>query len=306
MTLLNSIHSTRLFVVALLAPICISLLTGCGRSDAPDSDSAAREFAVRGAIRGIAPDRQTLEIEHEAIPNYMPAMTMPFTAKDAAAAKDLKIGDAVSFRMVVTEKEAVIDRIQKIDAGQLRLPAPTPVANPVAASARLRAGDPMPDFTLIDHAGQTITRETFNGRPLLLTFIFTRCPIPNFCPLMNRNLAELQDAIKGGSGAVAETRLLSISFDPEFDTPEVLKDYAAGENADPAIWRFATGAQPQLQELTSRFSVHVQPEGGTISHGLATALIDRTGRIVEIWRGNGWKPHEVLSKLAELESRPAS
>lgn len=276
--------------------------SGCGRSDKPDSKE--REFMVRGAIRGISPDRSTLDIEHEAIPHYMPAMTMPFSVKDPASIRELKVGDAISFRMVVTDKEAFIDRLETVEANLLRLPIPGPATKPTApVSARLRPGDMMPPFQLTNEKSETISAETFRGRPFIITFIFTRCPIPNFCPLMNKNFGELQNAIKGGSGLIAGTRLLSISFDPEFDTPAVLKETAEREKADPAIWNFATGAQPQIKELTSLFSVHIQPEAGTISHGLATALIDADGRVVEIWRGNGWKAEEIVQAI---QGRPNS
>src|SRR5688572_485539 len=268
--------------------------------------AASREYTVRGIVRGLLPDEKTINIEHEEIPGYMAAMTMPFCLKSPKENPGLKVGDAVSFRLTVTENDSWIDQIRKIDASQVRIapPKPEPATAPSNSSSRLRAGDPMPEFTLTDQAGQTITRETYKDRPFVLTFIFTRCPIPNFCPLMNRNLAELHEAIKGGSGPLAETQLLSISFDPEFDTPTVLKESAEHQKAAPNIWRFATGTPAQIKELTSRFSIHVQPESGTLSHGLATALVDAEGRIIEIWRGNGWKPQEVLGKVAELPARP--
>lgn len=117
---------------------------------------------------------------------------------------------------------------------------------------------------------------------------------------MTKNFGQLQDAIKHGSGGIAETRLLSISFDPEHDTPEVLGSYAVAEQADPAIWSFATGAAPVIEEVTKRFAVFVRPEAGNISHRLSTALIDREGRIVETWRGNSWKPVEVVAAIERL------
>jgi protein SCO1/2 len=161
----------------------------------------------------------------------------------------------------------------------------------------LREGDSIPYFQLVDQDGKTITLETFRGHPFILTFVFTRCPIPNFCPLMSRNFATLQDGIETGADSVKQTRLLSISFDP-FDTPQVLKAYAENEKANPAVWRFATGNKPEIEKLTHAFSVFVQPEKGTISHGLATALIDREGKIFKIWRGNGWTPSEILHEVS--------
>ena len=118
---------------------------------------------------------------------------------------------------------------------------------------------------------------------------------------MSQNFAALQKAIQTSPEAVAATRLLSISFDPEFDRPEILKQYAQHAGADPAIWTFATGDPDGIHRLTKAFSILVQPEAGTISHGLATALIDRDGKIVKIWRGNGWSPAEIITAL---EPRP--
>ena len=155
----------------------------------------------------------------------------------------------------------------------------------------------MPAFQLRDEVGKPVSLETFRGHPFVVTFIFTRCPIPNFCPRMSQNFSELQKAIQASSDVLAATRLLSISFDPEFDTPEILKQYAERAGANPAIWSFATGEPAGIQSLTKAFSILVQPESGTISHSLATALVDRQGKIVKIWRGNAWTPSEVLSEL---------
>jgi protein SCO1/2 len=292
--------------VAFAFLLCLAAASlGCGRSD--KVEAGARQYEARGIVRGIAPDHSTLDIEHEAIPGFMPSMTMPFTAKDPKESAALRIGDAISFRLSVTDRNSWIDQIKKIQPADVQLPVrKTEATVTVAASTRLRGGDTMPSFELTDQNGQTITLDSFLGRPFVLTFIFTRCPIPNFCPLMGRHFAELQKAIKGGAGSLSETRLLSISFDPENDTPAVLKEYAQHEGADSIIWTFATGAKQQIKELTGRFSVLVEPEAGTISHGLATALIDPNGRIVEIWRGNGWKPEEVIAKIVPLATQPSA
>jgi protein SCO1 len=289
-------------LVVLLTCCLAAALSACGRTD--KSEAGARHYEARGIVRAVAPDHSTLDIEHETIPGFMPSMTMPFTVKNPPESAALRPGDAISFRLAVTDKDAWIDQIKPINAADVHLTAKTEPAPKVEAAPRLRAGDAMPPFELADQNGLPITLDTFRGRPFVLTFIFTRCPIPNFCPLMSKNFAQLQSAIKSGAGALARTRLLSISFDPDYDTPQVLRDYAASEKADPARWSFATGTPARIKELTSGFSVLVQPEAGTISHSLATALIDANGRIVEIWRGNGWKPEEVVAKIAALESPP--
>lgn len=278
------------------------LLNACDQAN--QSTGSMREYQTRGIVRAVSPDRRTLDIQHEEIPGYMPTMTMPFALKEPAVAEQVKVGDGISFRLLVDEKEAFIDRIAVIPAREVSVPPPDEEAvAATTATARLRPGDNLPEFSLTNQDGQTVTRESFRGRPLVLTFVFTRCPIPNFCPLMSRNFAQLQEAFAGADGKLAEARLLSISIDPQFDTPQVLKDYAASQHADHARWSFATGAPADIAELTKAFAVMVQPESGTITHGLATALIDGNGRIVEIWRGNGWKAAEVIEKINELSSR---
>jgi len=160
----------------------------------------------------------------------------------------------------------------------------------------------MPPFSLTNQNGERISLETFRGQPFLLTFVFTRCPVPNFCPRMSNNFEELQTSIKTGSDSLAKTLLLSVTLDPNYDTPKVLSDYAAFHHADPGIWTFATGDEKVIDSLTRGFSVYRQTEGGTISHGLATALINRDGRIERIWRGNAWTPAEV-TQAVQAESK---
>ena len=132
-------------------------------------------------------------------------------------------------------------------------------------------------FSLTNQNGERISLDTFRGQPFVLTFVFTRCPVPNFCPRMSNNFEELQTAIKDRQRHACEDALLSITLDPDYDTPKVLSDYAGFHHADPKIWTFATGDEKEIDSLTRAFSVYRQTEGGTISHGLATALINRDG-----------------------------
>jgi protein SCO1 len=280
--------------------LCATLLIGACDRGSQVTNSSSRSYEVRGIVRGTAPDRKTIDVEHEDIRGFMPSMTMPFSVSNPPEVAGLQKGDAISFRLTVTDNDSSIDRIKKIGLDEVRLPVPsaTPAIKSIAKDLpRLREGDVMPPFQLIDQDGKTISNENFRGRPFVLTFVFTRCPIPNFCPLMSKNFSILQKAIKGGSGTLAQTRLLSVSFDPDYDSPAVLKAYAEHEQADPAIWMFVTGEKGEISDLTQAFSVYVQPEGGTISHGLATALIDKDGKVDKIWRGNGWSPSEIVEAL---------
>jgi len=290
----------RLLVAALGATI---IFAGCDRR-AHEETGGPRHYEVRGIIRGFAPDRRAIDVEHENIRGFMPSMTMPFPVRDQKEITGLQIGDAISFRFAVSDQDSWIDRIKKISATEVRLPAPTAAPKTESTSdsvPRLREGDPMPSFTLTDQNGERVTLEKFGGKAFVLTFIFTRCAIPNFCPRMSSNFAELQTAIKAGGEALAKTRLLSITLDPVFDTPQVLKDYGAHEQADPGVWTLATGNAPEIDALTHAFSVYRQTEGGTISHGLATALIDKGGKIDKIWRGNAWTPAEILAEIRKGE-----
>jgi protein SCO1 len=281
---------------------CVALVVlGCGRST--NSDERAEHYDTRGVVRGFSPDRSTIEIQHEAIPGLMPSMTMPFVARDPKQIADLKTGDAISFRMAVTKKDFWVENVKKMRREDVRVAEPKQTP-PVSAerNARLKEGDEMPAFSLTNQNGERISPDTFRGQPLVLTFVFTRCPVPNFCPRMSNNFEELQTAIKTGGATLAKTRLLSITLDPDYDTPKILSDYAAFHHADPKIWTFATGHEKDIDSLTRAFSVYRQTEGGTISHGLATALINRDGNIDKIWRGNAWTPAEVTQAI-QAESK---
>lgn len=277
--------------------LCLALaLAACDRPKS--ADSSARFYQVRGIIRGFAPDRSTISVEHEDIPGFMPSMTMPFSVKDQKEIATVKIGDGISFRMTVTDKDLFLDQVKKIPANEVRVAEPTPASTVSStASARLREGDVVPSFTLTDQNGAPVTLDTFRGQSFVLTFIFTRCPVPTFCPRISNNFSELQEAIKSDPAPTGKARLLSITLDPQFDTPDILQSYAQQQKADSQIWTFATGEPAEIDKLTQSFAVFVQPEGGTISHGLATALIGPDGKAVKIWRGNSWKPSEVVDEL---------
>ena len=276
---------------------CVALaLLSCGPST--NSDERADHYDTRGVVRGFSPDRSTIEIQHENIPDFMPSMTMPFVTRDPKQIADLRTGDAISFRMAVTKKDFWIENVKHIRREDVNVAEPKRTS-PVSADrdARLTEGDKMPPFTLTNQNGERISLDTFHGNSLVLTFVFTRCPVPNFCPRMSNNFGELQETIKSSTGTLANARLLSVTLDPAYDTPKILSDYAAFHHADSKIWSFATGDEKEIDSLTRAFSVYRQNEGGTISHGLATALINKEGRIDKIWRGNAWTPAEIIKEI---------
>lgn len=268
------------------------------------SSAAAAEqvFTVTGIIRGQLDDGQ-LVIQHDEIPDYMPAMTMAFVLRDRAEGARLKNGDRVRFRYRVNETTAVAEDFSVTGREQVVAPRTNP-AN--ATRSRLRAGDAVPDFALIDQNNQPFTPASLRGRLTVVTFIFTRCPVPEYCPAMAMRYGQLQKTILADANLAARTRLLSITLDPEFDRPEVLKAYGEAVGANPAVWQFATGTKDEIAALTKSFAVYNERNGVTLDHTLCTALIGADGRVLEIWRGNGWRLEEVLSKLTEENAKAAA
>jgi protein SCO1/2 len=272
----------------LLLVACVALaLLACGRST--NWDEKAEYYDTHGVVRGFSPDRSTIQIQHENVPGFMPSMTMPFVTRNPREIADLKIGDAISFRMAVTQKDFWIENVKKIRREDVHVAEPKRTESVSAqGNTRLKEGDVMPPFSLTNQNGERISLDTFRGQSFVLTFVFTRCPVPNFCPRMSNNFEGLQTAIKTGRDKLAKTHLLSITLDPDYDTPKVLSEYAGFHHADGQIWTFATGDEKEIDLLTRAFSVYRQTEGGTISHGLATALINQDGMIERIWRGKAW------------------
>src|SRR5215475_8487317 len=209
----------------------------------PTNPSSFRTFQVNGRIREIAATTKTLTIAHEEILDYMPSMTMPLQVRDTSLLKGLRAGDEIHFELSVTEDDSWISHIEKIGNGK-------PVANDLAVSApsaELRKGETVPDFALTDENGRPVRLSDFRGKAVVLTFIYTRCPLPNFCPLMSKNFQALQERLS--KAFPAKYHLLSVSIDPKFDKPEILKAYSALYQADSRSWSFATGTEEQINEV---------------------------------------------------------
>lgn len=263
--------------------------------------SNERSFDVRGRVAGFGDDGRTLIVEHEAVPGYMPAMTMPFTARDTAGLGELESGDAVGFRLVVTPKRSWIEGIERLPQDAVAAhPAGENVPQLVTGteSRLLRAGDAVPDVALVDQEGEPLRLSDYDGQALVLSFIYTRCPIPDYCPLMSHRFQAMQPQLKKAFGTQAQ--LLSVSFDPEHDTPEVLADYAARYTDDTSTWTFATGTPEKIGRATSLFGVYTEGADGQIVHNLTTALIGPDGRLVQVWRGNDWSPDDVRRAVARV------
>src|SRR5437588_3463486 len=212
----------------------VGLMTSCQKSADKDTSTAAppsvgtsqQVFQVTGLVVAVNPLRKQVEIKHEAIPGYMPAMTMPFEVKQSAELGNLRPGLAVTFRLNVRPTEVWIDQIHGGNSPATNGPPPGSEVRVVRDVQPLELGDALPECHLIDESGRPISTAQFKGQVLAITFLFTRCPLPNFCPLMANHFAAVQKKLLAMPNAPTNWHLLTISFDPEFDKPEVLKAYA--------------------------------------------------------------------------------
>jgi protein SCO1/2 len=258
-----------------------------------------RTFQVHGHVRGLNPTEKTIRIAHDDIPDYMPAMTMSLPLKDAALLNNLAVDDEVQFELVVTRDDSWISHVEKIPSTPPKTQALTrPTRSPEELEAEcLRSGEMVPDFQFTDQDARLTHLKNLRGKAVLLTFIYTRCPLPNFCPLMSKNFAELEQRLS--KEFPNKFRLVSISIDPEFDRPEVLKDYAARYGADPKNWSFAALDADTLNSVAGMLGLYFEKQNGLISHDLRTALIGPDGRLVQLWKSNVWTPYEVQRSVRE-------
>jgi protein SCO1/2 len=277
-----------LFALTLLAALSVFMLV-CGSQ----SLSGTQTFQVFGEICAISLTNKTIRISHEEIPNYMPAMTMPFAVKDSRLLNGLAEGDHVKFELMVTRNDSWLARIEKIAAaGTNENTASLPALSLEDREAEcIQSGQMVPEFDLVDQNGKPFHLSDFRGKAVVLTFIYTRCPIPNYCPLMSKNFSELRRRFD--KEFTDKYQLLSITMDPGFDRPEVLKEYGSHYGSNGEEWKFATGNTQQINFVAGLLGLYYTPENGTISHDLRTALIGADGRLVHLWKSNVWTPYEV-------------
>jgi len=284
----------------LVLGLCLAFsLSACGRSD-------ERTFTLQGQVLSLEPARKLLTVKHEEIKGFMPAMTMPYEVRDTRLLDGLAPGDLINATLVVVSNGAYLSAIKKV--GQAPLEKPPPEApNPSASSGfeLLKPGEAVPDGAFVDQGGQQRRFRTFKGSPAVMTFIYTKCPLPTFCPLMDRHFAALQTSLKSDPSLNA-VRLITISFDPITDTPAVLREHAKRLNADLARWTFLTGDRDEIDRFAARFGVSISRamnDARDITHNLRTVVIDADGRIVKVYTGNDWSPDQVLADLKSLGSK---
>jgi len=276
----------------------------------PASSTATnlRTFQVKGVVREIIPERKKIKITHEDIPGYMEAMTMMLDVKDAKELSGLQTGDSLSFRMLVTEDDGWIDQLKKLDEPRTPLPAAQPPLRRVRDVEPLAVGDAMPDYTFTNTQGRVMRLSEFKGRAFALTFIFTRCPFPTFCPRLSLSFEEAQRQLKAMSGGPTNWHLLSLTIDPDYDTLPRLQDYATRYKADPARWDFLTGELIDITAISEQFGLQFWRANPSepINHNVRTVVIDAAGRVHWITPETEFNPAQLVEQLIKAAAvKPA-
>jgi len=249
-------------------------------------------YEVHGVLKSFDAERHQALISHDAIPGYMPAMTMTFDVPPNEEMGGFRAGDSITFRLCVQGNEAWIEHLQKVSD------APSSPFSPAAptVSRELHEGDFLPDIELVDQAGHSTRLSAFRGKTLALTFTYTRCPLPTYCPLISRNFESARPLL-AKLGASQNACFVSVSLDPLHDTPESLAAYAKRYHAEGDDWIFATTTDHALHTIGDAVGLESRVTEGRIDHNLRTIVIDPTGRLRHIFRGNSWTPQELVAEM---------
>jgi len=279
-----------------------SILTGCRSGNEADEEQPtaiagdAATYQLRGIVVSSDSAKGVVTIDTEAIPGLMGAMTMPYKLAQPGVATELHPGDHVTARLRISTSASVLDQIDvtaqaKPDYKPEKLyNVPTP-------------GQTVPNFKFLNQGGKTIAIEQFRGKVLLVTFIYTRCPLPDYCIRMSRNFATIQQQLSADPELYNQIHLLSVSFDPAHDTPKVLRSYGnayTGEHGDKAFshWDFAAPSSSELGAVDQFFDVGVSPGGNsTLTHTLSTAIITPSGKVFRWYPSNEWTPSAVVDDI---------
>jgi protein SCO1/2 len=297
---MNNKKTLPLALIAVFLFAC-SCFWGCGQAK---RSSTEKRFDFKGKVISVEKAQRSVTIAHEDIKDYMPGMTMPFTVKDDWAFDVLVPGDQVSAIYVVDGAQSWLEQLVITKEGAATTTSPIP-----GQVVEAKAGDEVPNYRLINQDGKVIRVHDYKGKTLLLTFIFTRCQVPDQCTLMSSNFATVDQGLQKQPEIYAKTHLLSVSFDPEYDTPKVLRSYGAaytGRYTDETFdhWEFASGSTDEVKGIAQFFGLRyykdTQSGKEQVIHSLRTAVIGPDSRIVKVYRGNDWKPEEVVREIQAL------
>jgi protein SCO1/2 len=312
--------------MALAIGLLATLASGCRHDppaplatggDTPTGPRSSKDYPLVGVVRAVKKEAGEVVIRHEKIPGFMEAMTMPFSVKDRAILDELEVGDEVEGKLRVESAGGEVEDYELVDLAVSR-PALAPALTLNLSGGepqlgltpkRLDPGEAVPDFTMTTEDGETLKLSDLRGNVVVLTFIYTRCPLPDFCPLMDRKFAELAGSIGAFPERAKHIRLISLSFDPEHDTPEVLKKHARTQGARRPLWTFAVARHEELARVAPALGLTYGPTATEIVHNLSTSVIDPRGKLARLLVGGEaktWKPNDLLRVIYPLLPREDS
>lgn len=276
-----------------------SPISGTGK--APGTNDLAERFAVKGVVLEVKADGRTVVIRHEEIPDYMQAMTMPFKVRDTNELVGLTAAAEVVFRLNVTDDASWIDQVRltgKSAAAEMKHVLPGTNTATAAKPGEFGLSN-IPQFALTNEFGRPFGFQQLKGRAVAMTFFFTRCPVPEYCPRLAKNFRGALANLKARSGGPTNFHFVSVSFDPEVDSPLVLRTYARGYGYDSNHWTFVTGNAAHITELAAGFGVHAKADGGSFDHNFSTAVFDATGRLQNMWPIGGDMTEQLVTELVK-------
>lgn len=268
--------------------VCLAALACAAACSRPPT------YQLQGQIVAVDEAKQQLTVKHGDIKNFMPAMTMAYTVKDKSMMDGRTPGDLITATLVVDDSRGYLTSIEVTGHAPLTEPPPSPAVD------LLEPGQNVPEIPLVDEEGNTRRLSDWRGKVVAVTFIYTRCPLPDFCPLMDKHFAAIQREADADPQLKGRVHLLSVSIDPAFDTPAVLREHAKRAGARPEDWTFLTGTPENVTKLGQRFGVAVMTEGageGSLIHNLRTAVIDPEGRLTTVLSGNDWSAADLLKQV---------
>jgi len=279
--------SLRKIVGLLLA--CVAITTGCQPN--------GKRYDLRGQVKAKDMATSEITVSHEDIPGFMPAMTMPYRVKNQAVLQELQPGDKIAADVIVAKggTDYWLENVRITDEsgrGRINLKMPH----------MLMPGERVPDIALVNQDGRTIHLSDFAGKALLVTFIYTRCPMPTFCPRLSSQFARIHDELKKSAVDYSNTHLLTISFDPKYDTPAVLRKYGLayldGDEGGFSHWDFASTNPTDLGRLAQAFGLQYEEQDNQISHSMNIVLIAPDGTVAKLW-STDWTWTELMQSMQQ-------
>jgi protein SCO1/2 len=281
---------------------CLGVLIGChGKEEA--AAPGGKQYPIRGSVVSVDQAGGAILLNHKAIPGVMEAMTMSYPVADPSALTELHAGDLISATLTMQQDAAGPKNLRLKDI--VVVGEANPNIKPTVQFHLPVSGEAVPDFKLLNQSGRRIDLKQYRGKVVVMTFIYTRCPLADYCPRMSHNFAQIDKALANNKDLYANTHLLSVSFDPTYDTPKVLKSYGAAYtgkyvNETFTHWEFAAPQGAELPRMEQFFDVGVTPgESGTLQHSLSTIVIGKDGKVVAFWPTNDWVVQDVMAKVQE-------